>query len=53
HCEQGFFSRDNISCSICPNGTYKNLTGNQPCVKCPMNTTTPRGGRTDIKDCSL
>ncbi|XP_055867490.1 uncharacterized protein LOC106068145 isoform X2 [Biomphalaria glabrata] len=53
HCEQGFFSRDNISCSICPNGTYKNLTGNQPCVKCPMNTTTPRGGGTDIKDCSL
>ncbi|KAK0069014.1 multiple epidermal growth factor-like domains protein 6, partial [Biomphalaria pfeifferi] len=53
HCEPGFSSRDNISCSVCPNGTYKNFTGNQPCSKCPMNTTTREVGSTDISNCSL
>ncbi|XP_055866795.1 uncharacterized protein LOC106070475 isoform X2 [Biomphalaria glabrata] len=53
HCEPGFYSRDNISCSVCPNGTYKNFTGNQPCSKCPMNKTTRKVGGTDISNCSL
>ncbi|KAK6964084.1 laminin subunit alpha-like isoform X3, partial [Biomphalaria glabrata] len=53
HCEPGLSSRDNISCSVCPNGTYKNFTGNQPCSKCPMNKTTGEVGSTDISNCSL
>ncbi|KAI8779777.1 laminin subunit alpha isoform X3, partial [Biomphalaria glabrata] len=53
HCEKGLFLRDNISCSVCLNGTYKDFTGNQQCIKCPMNTTTREVGGTDIKDCSL
>ncbi|XP_055867264.1 neurogenic locus Notch protein-like isoform X3 [Biomphalaria glabrata] len=53
NCEPGFYSRDNISCSICPNGTYKNFFGTQPCSKCPMNKTTREVGSTDISNCSL
>ncbi|KAK0044307.1 laminin subunit alpha-like isoform X3, partial [Biomphalaria pfeifferi] len=53
HCEKGLFLRDNISCSFCPNGTYKDFSGNQPCIKCPVNTSTRKVGGTDIKDCSL
>ncbi|XP_055866684.1 sushi, von Willebrand factor type A, EGF and pentraxin domain-containing protein 1-like isoform X3 [Biomphalaria glabrata] len=53
HCDKGFFQSENGLCSVCPNGTYKNFTGNQPCSKCPMNKTTLNVGSTDISNCSL
>ncbi|KAI8779757.1 laminin subunit alpha isoform X3 [Biomphalaria glabrata] len=53
HCEKGFFSKDNKFCSICPNATYKNFTGNQPCLMCPVNKTTTNVGSIDIRNCSL
>ncbi|KAI8779756.1 laminin subunit alpha isoform X3 [Biomphalaria glabrata] len=48
-----FFLKNNSSCYVCPNGTYKNFTGNYRCLKCPMNKTTIRVGSTDISNCSF
>ncbi|KAK6964083.1 signal peptide CUB and EGF-like domain-containing protein 2, partial [Biomphalaria glabrata] len=53
HCAPGFYSLDNISCSVCPYGFYKNFTGNQPCLQCPINKITTNVGSIDISNCSF
>ena len=48
------------TCGECPVGTYKNMTGNSPCVPCPSGvngivgpTTTSGNGSISVDDCNL
>ena len=42
-CVPGFYFKDGI-CEICPRGFYKELKGNQACVKCGTNSYSNRNG---------
>lgn len=55
-CAPGFTINQNnnpqFSCIPCLLGMYKAVSGNQECMKCPMNTFQPDGeARTSCKDC--
>ena len=42
-CIPGFYLKDEI-CEICPRGFYKELKGNQACIKCGTNSYNDRSG---------
>ena len=53
-CVAGFELKDDIECQMCPQGYYKDISGNSACSKCPLfNTTTAGKGSTSKKDCNL
>ncbi|KAK3784027.1 hypothetical protein RRG08_025221 [Elysia crispata] len=52
-CEVGFFSDDNMTCVLCPVGTFKNSRGNQQCSPCPNDVTTEMAGSKQKSDCFL
>ena len=53
HCEPGFFSMDNSTCTACPLGTYKNISGIMECKKCDEGFTTEATGRITVAECFI
>ena len=58
-CKAGFFltssfdpwlQYDVFACTLCTPGKYKNVSGNQQCSNCPINTMSSSGG-TDLSAC--
>ena len=51
HCEPGFYSSDNSTCTACPIGTFKNQSGNDACSPCHKDFTTDNIARTEESEC--